>query len=253
MSRTPRPVSITSPALDPLGRLPNATNPSPLSTPYSPAPSDPLRTFASSPAAGGGSPAPSYTASMGHGEGILSPASGGGSPISPPAPVRPMMADPKVKSINDREESEHQLEIERARRRKERDELAASKQRASEEGAARAKERNLAGAASRKAEGMKNRPQNFNPDGSPKSPQQRVSTGTANDTDKLMALEGPEREAAFAKERAKGQQPRQIAQTAYTSALERLNREARMRKMGLRPGNAADEARFNDLLRLATH
>jgi hypothetical protein len=164
------------------------------------------------------------------------------------------MADPRVKAIDDREESEHQLEINRARRRSERDALSASKAKARLEGANEAKSRNLAGAAARKAEGMKNRPQNFNADGSPKTPQQRVAAGTANDTDRLMAMdpEDARREVDLQQADARGAKTAQdfSANLARTSAMDRLNRQARMRRMGLKPGDPSDEARFNELLRL---
>ena len=65
---------------------------------------------------------------------------------------------------------------------------------------------------------MKKRPQNFNADGSVKSPKQRVESGTANDTDKLMALEGEEREVAFANERAKSKVQGDVAQRGLAAS-----------------------------------
>jgi hypothetical protein len=202
---------------------------------------------------GGGPSAPVLSDPEVQGPPLVGAATGGGNPIAPPSPIRPVFADPKIKALNDREESEHQLLLERHRRRQEADALAALKAKARQEGESAARARNLAASEAAKAEGRKKRPQNFNPDGTPKSPQQRVATGTANDTDKLMALEGESRDIAFAQERAKSKVQNDVAQTAYQSALDRLNVDYRMRKLGLNPSNAADRARFQDLLRLATH
>lgn len=183
--------------------------------------------------------------------------SGGGTtegvPVAGPAPLFP---DPKVKAINDREESEHSLTKERARRRAERDALMAQKSQKAAASTSAARDRNLAGDAARKAEGRRLRPQNFNPDGSVKSPQQRVSSGTANDTDKLMALEGPARTAAFASERQKGaasqQAPQDQASSLHAAAMARYDRDARMKRMGLNPSSSIDQARFDDLVHLAS-
>ena len=234
---------------------PRTNIPTPSRLPQSPHPTSPLYGAddpdLSPPPTTGGGPLPSDVEVQG--PPLIGDTRGGGNPVAPPSPVRPVFADPKIKSINDREESEHQLELERHRRRTERDSLLAQKAQAQQEGESRARSRNLAAATSTKADAMKKRPQNFNADGSVKSPKQRVESGTANDTDKLMALEGEEREVAFANERAKSKVQGDVAQIAYQSALAKLDADNRMRKLGLNPSNAADRARFQDLLRLATH
>lgn len=259
-------LSLLDPSTNPAGRpgrpptdsysafAPNLSTPSPARHPTSPlygaddaADDSPVRT---PPAPGvptaGPSPLPS-------GGGTTAPRPVEGVPVAGPAALFP---DPKVKAINDREESEHSLTKERARRRTERDALLAAKSQKAAAATSAARDRNLAASEARRAEGQKKRPQNFNPDGTPKSAKDRVSSGTANDTDKLMALEGPARTAAFASERQKGaasqQAPQDQASSLHAAAMARYDRDARMKKMGLNPSSSIDQARFDDLVHLAS-
>ena len=134
--------------------------------------------------------------------------------------------------------------------------LAAKSQKAAAATSA-ARDRNLAASEARRADGQKKRPQNFNPDGTPKSAKDRVSSGTANDTDKLMALEdGPDRDAAFYIEAQKGKAHNLVQQdkasSLHAAAMARYDRDARMKKMGLNPSSSIDQARFDDLVHLAS-
>lgn len=244
-----RPFKSTIPSAYPVGASPTAL---PQSTSPLPDPDLPSGGGAA-PQAHAPAPTPIPVGPEVQGPPLVGASTGGGNPVAPPSPLRPVFSDPKIKAINDREESEHQLNLERHRRRQEADALAATKARTRLEGETAARTRNLAASESTRAEGRKKRPQNYNADGSVKSPKDRVAAGTANDTDKIMALEGEARDTAFAQERAKSKVGADVAQTAYQSALAKLDADNRLRKLGLNPSNAADRARFQDLLRLATH
>jgi hypothetical protein len=128
---------------------------------------------------------------------------------------------------------------------------------------AEAKARNLKAEDDRRAAAMKDpaRAKNFRVDPEtgkpvPLSAKERVAAGSKSRTDAILAEDDPAKRREMAElDMAEARGAQNVRNDVYSmkrqSALDKVARVSKMRQFGFKPGDALDEAHFDDLLRLA--